>query len=124
MKNSESFLGHVADLLEPVGGVTVKKMFGGAGAFRQGLMIACIASDVLYLRASGERAETLKAQGMGQFVPHFKGKPNPKMSMPYFQVPESLMDDADGLHEHALAAFEDALAADRKKPKSKRKHKV
>ncbi len=38
------------------GPVTVRPMFGGAGIFRDGLMFALIADEVLYLKAD-ERPE-------------------------------------------------------------------
>ena len=41
----------LVELFEPVGGVTFRRMFGGLGIFRQGLMFALVADDTLYLKA-------------------------------------------------------------------------
>ncbi len=45
------------------GPVAVKRMFGGAGIYRDGLMFALVADDVLYLKAMmpPRRASRLKA---------------------------------------------------------------
>ena len=43
---------HLADLLAPLGGVTIRRMFGGRGVFKEGLMFALLSSrDVFYFTA-------------------------------------------------------------------------
>ena len=120
MKNSGEFVAHVKDLLGDIPNVVVKPMFGGHGIFRENVMFGSLARDVMYLRADGDRAAQLKADGSEQFGFEMGGK---AMTMPYWTVPSNALDDRDSMTELAVAAFADALAADRKKPKSKRKHK-
>lgn len=120
MKSTPEFNAYVRELLQGVPDVTIKGMFGGQGIFREGLMFACLISDELYLRASEERAEQAREDGRRQFSVEMRGR---TMHMPYWTAPEAAMDDADLLTELAEEAFADALAADARKPKSKRKHK-
>ena len=65
----------LAELFEPVGGVSFRKMFGGLGIFRQGMMFALVADDTLYLKADDDTAVAFKAEGCGPFVYDGKGPP-------------------------------------------------
>ena len=47
MSVSDEFLAFVLDLLDAWGGVTARKMFGGAGLYRDGVMFALVADDGL-----------------------------------------------------------------------------
>jgi hypothetical protein len=48
------FVEHVLELLAPLGNVSARRMFGGYGIYRDGLMLGLVASDVLYLKADTE----------------------------------------------------------------------
>ena len=50
MSVSDEFLEFVVDQLSSWGGVTARKMFGGAGLYRDGKMFGLIADDVAYLK--------------------------------------------------------------------------
>jgi len=47
MPISDEFLEYVLDLLSAWGGVTARKMFGGAGLYRDEKMFGLIADDVV-----------------------------------------------------------------------------
>ena len=49
-KPPDPFHEFVIELFAPMGPVSVKRMFGGAGVFRDGLMFALIADDTLFLK--------------------------------------------------------------------------
>ena len=51
MSTSASFIEHVKETLAGLGPVSVRRMFGGAGVFADGVMFALIADDALYLKA-------------------------------------------------------------------------
>ena len=51
----------LVDLFETVGKVGFRKMFGGLGVFRHGLMFALVADDTLYLKADETSAIAFKA---------------------------------------------------------------
>jgi len=104
---------HLAELFEPVGGVTIKRMFGGLGVFKGGLMFALVADDVLYFKADETTAPRFAAEGFGQWLYEGRGK---SVAMPYWQAPDRLYDEADDFADWARAAFEVAVRT-QKKPK-------
>jgi DNA transformation protein len=107
----------LADLFEPVGGVSFRKMFGGMGIFRQGIMLALVADDVLYLKADESTTAAFQAEGCEPFVYHGKDKPH---VMPYWRLPERLYDEPEEFRDWVLAAFAVAERAQRDKPGRKR----
>jgi DNA transformation protein len=111
-----SFQDLLAELFEPVGGVSFRRMFGGLGIFRQGLMFALVADDTLYLKADGDTAVAFKAEGCGPFV--YDGKDRP-VAMQYWRLPERLYDDPDEFRQWALNAFAVAERARVEKPRGK-----
>lgn len=69
----------VAGKLEPIGGITTKKMFGGYGIFHDGKMFGMIsAKGQAFIKYDDDVKQTL--EGMG-------GEKHSKM--PYFSVPET-----------------------------------
>lgn len=77
---------YLEDLFAPFGPIAVKRMFGGQGVFHEGLMIALVADDRLYLKADAEARPAFAAAGGEPFVYHGKGKP---MEMGYWTVPDT-----------------------------------
>lgn len=108
----------LVDLFETVGEVGFRKMFGGLGVFRHGLMFALVADDTLYLKADETSAIAFKAEGYGPFV--YDGKDRP-IVMPYWRLPERLYDEPDEFRQWALNAFAVAERAKKAKPAPKRK---
>lgn len=104
---------HLAELFAPLGGVSIRRMFGGLGIFKGGLMFALVADDVLYFKADAETALTFAAEGCEQWTPEMKGR---VMAMPYWQAPERLYDEPDDFADWAREAFAVALRT-QKKPK-------
>ncbi len=100
----------VADLMAPLGGVSIRRMFGGRGVFKDGLMFALISShDVFYLKADEETAAAFAAEGCDQWTPEMKGRAIP---MPYWRAPERLLDEPDEFAAWARAAFAAAVRAE------------
>jgi DNA transformation protein and related proteins len=104
----------LVDLFEPVGGVSLRRMFGGIGIFRQGIMFALVADEVLYLKADETSSTAFKAEGCGPFVYDGKSKQH---VMPYWRLPERLYDEPDEFHDWALTAFRVAEQAKKERPK-------
>ena len=107
---------HLAELFEPVGGVTIKRMFGGLGVFKSGLMFALVADDVLYFKADETTSPKFAAEGFGQWLYEGRGK---SVAMPYWQAPERLYDEPEDFAEWARDAFEVAVRT--RKPKVAKK---
>ena len=105
----------VQELLAGLGPLTIRRMFGGAGVYADGLMFAIIDDGVLWLRADAENVEALKAAGARQFT--YPGKDGEVMNLSYWSIPETAVDDPDEAVEWARASVEAARrkAAGKKK---------
>jgi DNA transformation protein len=116
--------GSFGDLLEelfaPLGGVAIRRMFGGLGVFKEGMMFALVADDVLFMKADEATQPAFEAEGCGQFV--YDGMRGRTVTMPYWRLPDRLYDEPDQFRRWAVAAFEVALRT-QKKPAAKRKEK-
>ncbi len=116
MANSDDFVAHLMDMVSPPGAITPKRMFGGHGLFRDGVMVGLIADDTLYLKVDdGNRAE-FEAAGSHPFVYEAKGK---RTEMSYYLAPADAMEDPDALSRWFFSAFEAALRASKAKSKKK-----
>jgi DNA transformation protein and related proteins len=104
----------IHDLFAPFGTVTIRRMFSGAGIFRDGLMFGLIVREVIYLKADETSAADFEREGCGPFT-YLRGKASgrPKQhALPFWRLPERLYDDPDELATWARKAFD---VAQRKK---------
>ena len=101
MPVSEEFLGFLLDQLSAWGGVGVRKMFGGAGLYRDGKMFALVADDVAYLKVDDSNRHLFEETGATQFKP-YADKP---MRMPYFEIPPSVLEQPETLIEWATRSL-------------------
>ena len=106
------FVSYVVDLMQSVGPVNAKRMFGGHGIYLDGLMFALISERTLFLKADKESESDFKARGLEMFTYSKKGK---KVSMSYFQTPEETLEDPGEMNVWARRAYEAALRAAAKK---------
>ena len=110
------FVDHVVDLLGPLD-ASARRMFGGHGIFRDGLMFALIADDRLYVKADGDNRGVFADAGGEPFTYLRRGRP---ASLSYFSVPDDALEDAEALlgwAGHGIAAARRAAAAKRGKAK-------
>lgn len=112
------FLDHLRELFEPLGGVTFRRMFGGVGIFRDGVMFGLVADDELYLKVDETGEAAFEAEGCGRFVYTARGR---RMEMSYRRLPERLYDEPEEFRDWALAAC--AVADRARKPKKKKSGK-
>src|SRR6185503_17028960 len=94
---------HLAELFAPLGDVVFRPMFGGVGVFRDGLMFALVADDVLYLKVDQATSSAFAAEGSGPFV--YAGKRGKVTTMQYWRIPERLLDEPDEFVEWAQTAL-------------------
>jgi len=103
------------DLFAPFGKIVVRRMFGGEGLFRDGLMFAIVHEDKLYFKTSEESRQAFIAEGAGPLFYKFKNAEGVLTS--YYELPDRLYDDPDELAEWARAAFAVALQSPTAKKK-------
>ena len=116
MPVSESYLIFVQDQLSKLGPIQIKKMFGGASLYFDNLIFGLIDDDTLYFKADTITKSAYSEQSMPQFAPYMKNLNKP-MPMPYWQVPEEVLNDPDVLFEWAKIAIQVALSMPKKKRK-------
>ena len=117
----------IRDLFAAFRPVTVRRMFGGAGLFCDGVMLGLVYDGAIYLRADAASMADFEREGSVPFsYERGKGSAATRHALPYWRLPERLYDDGDELAVWAARAF--AVAERRKlrtpaKRKSARFHK-
>lgn len=100
----------IEEMFEPLGPVTVRRMFGGKGIYHQGLIIALELSDgELLLKADATSAAEFRAAGARQWT--YESKKGKAAAMPYWTIPDEALDDPDILQKWLRLAYEAALRA-------------
>jgi DNA transformation protein len=99
------------DLFSAFRPVTVRRMFGGAGLYADGVMFALWSSGgTLYLKVDDGNETDFIRENLPSFAPVMKSGKH--AVMPYRQMPERLYDDPDELAQWAARAL---AAAQRQK---------
>jgi DNA transformation protein len=114
----------VIDLFAPMGTVTVKRMFGGAGVYAEGVMFALLdGGGGVWIKTDDTLREELGACGSAAFRYTFPRGPRAgeTVDMGYWSLPDSAIDDPDeasGWGRKALAIAHAKAKA--KKPRKKK----
>jgi DNA transformation protein len=118
MPKQNEYCDYLMDRLAPLGTTSYRFMFGGYAIYVDSLIIGIVADDVLMLRADDENRPDYEARGIGPFQPY----PEKGMgTMPYYTVPDEILEDQDELIRWAERSREVALRAQaRKAVKNKR----
>ena len=99
MAKSDSFCDFVVDQLGDLGALTVRRMFGGFGIYREDVFFAIVQDAALYFKTDDSTRAEYVRRGMGPF------RPNEKQTLwSYYQVPVELIEDAEGLCDWARKA--------------------
>ena len=101
----DDFVAHVCELLEPLGTVHAKRMFGGWCLYVDAVPMALIARDTLWFKVDAGNRGAYEAAGTAAFQP-FPDKP---MVMSYWQVPATVMEDRRSMAEWGRQALEAAV---------------
>jgi DNA transformation protein len=98
---------HFAELLNAIGDVDVRRMFGGFGFFRDGLMFALEYKGRLYLKADEENRESFAEFDLPSF--RFVSKSGKEGRLSYYQSPESALQNPATMKSWAQASFDAAV---------------
>jgi DNA transformation protein len=118
MAVSPQLLDFLKEQMAEFGGVTARRMFGGAGLFRDGLMFALVADEVLYFKADAENVARFDAEGLAPFA--YDTKNGRQTVLGYRRAPERCLDDAGDMAEWCRLAWGAALRANAPKLRPKR----
>ena len=93
----------IQELFSAFGTVVVRRMFGGAGIYSDGTMLALVADGVIYLKTDELNAPAFERENLPPFT--YETKDGKRGVMSYRRMPERLYDDPDELATWAHAAL-------------------
>lgn len=91
MSVSNNFLDYILDQLSMWGNVSVKRMFGGAGLYRDGKMFGLVSHNVVYLKVDDTNREKFLVRGASPFKPF----PNRPTILSFYELPEEILESPD-----------------------------
>jgi DNA transformation protein len=108
MANATPLVEHCLELLSSVGTPSARRMFGGYGLRVDGVFIALVAFERLYLKTDVTSRPQFAAAGCEPFV--YAGKRKP-VTMSYWTVPPDAMDSPEQMRPWARLALDAAQRA-------------
>ena len=119
-ENERAFVEHVLELLQDLGDVKARAMFGGYGIFCNEKMMALVADSVLYFKVDDNSRPLFEAEQCRPFTYTRKDNRTP-IVMSYFEAPAAAMERASELCIWGQRAYEAAeRTAGRKRSKRKK----
>ena len=97
----------IRDLFAQFRPVTIKRMFGGAGIYADGLMFALVFDGAIFLKVDASSIPHFEREGSKPFV-YTRAKSEGRIgraSLSYWRLPERLYDDPDELAVWAARAL-------------------
>lgn len=110
MAVNEEYLTFIQDQLASFGEIESKRMFGGIGFFKEGIMFGMIGGNVLRLRVDDSNKADYEKHGVTKGL----GASDTKKGMPYWEVPLSIIEDSDALLRWTEKAYAISLKAKKK----------
>ena len=105
------FVVHLLDLLQPLGDVRARSMFGGWGIYLEGRMFALVAFETFFIKADAENRDEFLSRGLAPF--RYEMKPGKFNELSYYTPPADALETSDELCRWARLGIE---AAQRAKP--------
>lgn len=92
-----SFHEYVKELFAGVGPVQIKRMFGGAGGYIDGVMFLLLGADTIHIKADDALKVELREEGSGPFewTPQSGPRAGETIDLGYWRLPDSALDDPD-----------------------------
>ena len=112
MRHHNEFIEYLLELLQGVGEVKARAMFGGFGLYyhngidQNDIMFALVAADVLYLKTDEVNLPDFEQRGLVAFRYERNGKP---FSMSYSEAPGEVLDDPDEMVYWARKGIDAAI---------------
>lgn len=118
MSSDSSYIEYLRELFTGLGPVGARRMFGGYGIYHDGLMIAVVFEQRLFLKVDDETRAAFTAAGCEAWT--YEGKDKP-VQMSYWSVPDEAMDSSEAMTPWARRAFAAALRKANAKPAARPK---
>lgn len=111
----------IRELFSAFGAVAVRRLFGGAGIYADGVMFALVFDGVIYLKADDGSIPLFEGENCAPFG--YQTKTGRRVLTSYWRLPERLYDDPDDLARWAQQALAIARRGGQKKPLAKMRKK-
>ena len=110
MTNS-GFIEYIMELLEPSGGISSCRMFGGHAIRKNGLAVALIFDDEIYFKVDDSNRMDYEARDSHPFTYQARGK---TVEISNWLVPIEILEDSDKLMEWLDKSYQVAIKAKKK----------
>lgn len=118
---SDEYREHILELLEVVGSVRATRFFGGVGIYLRGSQFGMMMGNCLYFVVDDNTREKYQRAGMQPFS--YLTKKGRIQVRRYFEVPEEVLSDREGLKQWAYESIRIASATKTKESKSRAKRR-
>jgi len=116
--NDSGFVSHCLELLAPLGRTSSRRMFGGHALYIDGLCMALIIQDTLYLKVDDTSRPLAERAGCKPFT--YDTKKGERAALGYYTAPEESMESPAEMLPWARRALAAAVAARAKAPAKKK----
>ena len=116
--NDSGFVSHCLELLSPLGSTSSRRMFGGHALYVDGLCMALIIQDALYLKVGDASRALFEREGCKPFT--YTAKNQDIHSLGYYTAPDEAMESPAEMLPWARRALAAAVAARAKAPAKKK----
>ena len=116
------FADFVTELLEGLGPVRIRRMFGGAGVYAGEVMFALIDDEILYLKTDEALRAELAAEGSRPWI--YSRAPGKWEETSYWSLPEAALDSPDDASAWARKSLAAATARAAQKPPKRKRSKA
>jgi DNA transformation protein len=120
MPLSPGFTDYAEELIAGFGKVEIRKMFGGAGVYRNGVGFGILDDDTFFIKADTALGAELKKQGSKPWSYSVK-KDGTVRDIAYWSLPAAAADDGDEASALAKRSFEIAKKAAAEKARKPKK---
>ncbi len=100
------FVDYVIELMKAWATVSARKMFGGHGLYREGLMFALIVEDELFFKTDADNLAKFERAGCHPFVYQSKGR---AVQLSYWSAPPATLDAPAEMGDWCQSAYGSAL---------------
>ncbi|MEO8742468.1 MAG: TfoX/Sxy family protein [Lysobacteraceae bacterium] len=119
--SDKEFIAWLHELLDPLGRVTTRAMFGAHGLYLDGIIIGLVDEGRLYLKTDADSQPQFTDAGCKPFV--YMSKYGP-IAMSYWTAPDDAMDSSEAMAPWARLALAAALRKDAVRAARKKKSAV
>jgi DNA transformation protein len=117
MPNSRDFVDYLLELARPAGVATARAMFGGHGLYLEGVIVAIVIDDTLYLKCDAESRAAFDARDLAPF--EYVTKDGERIVMSYRRAPDESLESPDAMREWLRLAQGAALRRATARPATK-----